>query len=165
MSAADRPLQQLRDWRRTLEREALARFANAQSRLLEQEQRESDLRGWYGGYVASEVARAAGSTCMARDLRGARAFLRSLDDALAQQGEVVSRLRRDLEACRDQWRKASAELEVAEALLERRRHERRRHSLVVERRQLDDIAAAAQRRRQRSEPTVALAGGPFGGDS
>lgn len=127
------------------------RVAAAEVRVLEANQRLSELQRYRAEYLTGFAGRAATGIAGA-GIRDYQAFLARLDEAIGQQQQIVLRAEAELDFERQRWRDAAVQVRAMEAVGERWRREEEREAARLEQGESDERAAHIHLR-SRSETT------------
>lgn len=130
-SRSDR-LQPAVDQAQRRQKDALQRLADHQQKLAQAEQQWDELKRYRRDYSLGD----GGLTVSA--LLNRQQFVERIDQAIIQQGRLVERLQRQMEAARQRWLQAHARESALDNVVDRFRTQERQHEERLEQSEVDE---------------------------
>ncbi|MBE1159512.1 flagellar export protein FliJ [Dyella acidiphila] len=140
MSSRSERLQPAVDQAQRRQKDALQRLAEQQQKLAAGEQQLEELKRYRREYAISD----GGLTVSA--LLNRQQFVERIDQAIAQQGHLIERLQRQLEAARQRWLQANARENALDSVVERLRTQEQQREQRLEQAEVDERMQHRKRR-------------------
>jgi len=122
------------------QKDALQRLAEQQQKLAHAEQQLEELQRYRRDYGLGD----GGLTVSA--LLNRQQFVERIDQAIVQQGHLIERLQRQLEAARQRWLQAHARENALDSVVERFRTQEQQHEQRLEQAEVDERMQYRNRR-------------------